>query len=1202
MTSTQRYLANNRNALVGAVLTASSVASIENAVLEKPLARSGSARIALSGTYTGYEEAQYEIEIVDTSVEIPLISQPVLSGAGSGSISGIAYTGTAQEFTVSLADLGQVLTSAGTDIEGVSIVARNPGSAGNLIHLSVDQSGLVFVNSDFSTIQPIKIGADGEEGPQFDWDTKIMGADGQIPSDAHRLAFGEDTSTVYRQYKVYTGGKWLYHFEPAIKNEIQAGTRIKFVTGGRSVTLTDGPIIETYPGIVSLYDLLSAIQTASSLVKVAGVVANDRAPGGMAARDLVTRTDAHCLPSYGRGSVSAVNLVNCTVQPTAYTELVEARCWAVTSKDNPGAGVGSELWQVNGSVSGVIATALQTGNTLTTDRFAFAIPSRLPDGYGTQRGRFSQTGISYVTRNTMGGEIEPPICIKSSLAIGPEAIDQTITLTYQQRPNNTDCACETMHVPDLTGRECLTGKINITTEGGNIMTPPHMGRLSRIGAWHRDAVAANTIIGADGELDTSIFDVELIGKARDAFSSCLDDIYSSGTLAWPSWSSSTITARYTIIQVDDFRLMAQGDGTTGAVEPTVPVPSTPGSTVVDGSVTWELLGPTPEIMWDDALAVLKADLQVLFGVSTMTSIIVPGTPATYPGINLLTVTAGQVIASGTQVTNGAISVTLDAQLTVGQVLPVITLPSGFLIGTSCTVDAVGAHVSATSASGGTDSYTQTTTTGSGQDIDDDHAGAQLNGRSYTPALYASRYTSSMDAVRAAAGIVKKADASSKSGDGCWRDNGDTYWWSVTGSVGGDYAPAFSNSPYISCRQACGGAYFSTREFAFQVNVKCPEALKVGDTITLAMGDSGWPSTYQVGDVLYLPVIAAQDLYLAGGNDGDNVQTWHIDGSVDGPFPAYLNDLDLPTPYSANGLQFQINAGGIPFEAGDLYKFSVEGGHWRWRKDAGAWSLPSPVSGVGDALSDGLSEFFTTGAAPSFVAGDLYRFRALQPSSLSNVVSPDTDAWRWSGAGATLTANLGAVRLIDCAALAFHTLPVGAVVTISGGSDGVIWDWAESIPWRLGTMAMLWTARTATWLKIDIANANGGAIGWAWAGEALSTEFSAECQLRRDYAVERGAGLNPSAAFMGITRSGSIEWTEASLSDADMTKLLDLLDHLKSDDDAPMILIPHRLRPEDAWPVRVVMDEVDYQEVWNNQPNDGSARRYSMKLPVKGVMA
>lgn len=1072
MTSTQRFIANSANQFAGAILTASSVKPIADAVLSLPRARSGSARATLSGLYTGQEEAFYEVEITDTTVSTPLISAPVFTGAGTGSISGIAYTGSAQSFTVKLADLGQILTAAGTDIEGASLVARNPGAAGNTIRLHVDLSGLTYADTNYSLLKPLVAGASAE-GAEYDWDTKIMGADGQVPANAHRLVFGEDASIVYTQYKQYQDGKWLYSFEPAIAREIPVSTRIRFVSGARVVTISDGTLTEAYPGIVTLYDLLSAIQASSALVKATGVIANDRAPGGMASRDLLTRTDAHCLAPTSQGSEYASGaLQSYTAQAAAPTELVEIRCWANSPKDSPNAGVGRELWQVKGSVSGIVSTAYKTGDLFAGSDFGFRIPVKTPDGFGVQRGRFSITGINYTGRGV--GVENPPICV-ASMALGPDAFDQQLTLVYKKRPSG-ECACKDMAAPDLSSRFCLTG----TTTGGTDMayTPATVTRLTALYDWGADMTLANTYY--------------IDGKPCPEF--WLEDLRAA---------------------------IAEFERTLAAVE---------------GNAT-------AEANWDTVITEFQTQTEAALGAKAVENDVISGAA---------NIDAGDFVSY---------SASANA----------LTLISPF-------------------QSIYADGYALTSGVGGGS-ID-----WQPCGRG----ILDMRYQTRLDWVLISAGIspLGKSDASTVAGDGCWRDSDATHWWEITGQNGA-YAPAFTNEPYFSSRDA-GEGYFSTHEFAFQINVKCEASLLEGDTLQLSIGDAGWPSTYQVGDTLYLPIIAAQDLYLAGGKDGDNIQTWHVDGSVTGAFPPYLLDLDAPAPYSGNGLAMQITPGGIPFEAGDLYKFTVEGGHYRWRKDSGAWSATQPVGGASAPIDSGLSLLFQTGASPSFAAGDLYKFRALQPCALSNAINPDPESWRWSGSGATLTANLGSSQLIDACSLSFHDLPDTAVVTLQGGADGVVWDWSESIPWRAGVMAALFTEKTATWLKLTIINAFDASIGWAWAGQAVSTEFHAECMLSRDYRIERGAGLNPSAVWLGQAMSGTIEWQV--LRDPDMLKIMPMLDSLKQNDDQPMILIPQSTRPEEAWPVRVDVDMIDAAEDGGYQSNTGNERRYTMKLNLKGVVA
>jgi hypothetical protein len=253
-----------------------------------------------------------------------------------------------------------------------------------------------------------------------------------------------------------------------------------------------------------------------------------------------------------------------------------------------------------------------------------------------------------------------------------------------------------------------------------------------------------------------------------------------------------------------------------------------------------------------------------------------------------------------------------------------------------------------------------------------------------------------------------------------------------------------------------------------------------------------------------------------------------------------------------------------------------------------------------SLSDGLTAQFTTGAAPSFATGDLYRFRALQPYALSNAFNPDPESWRWDDINAWLQADMGVVKTIDALAIAFHSLPAGCIMSLQGGMDGIVWDWNETIPWSAATITHLFVAKTARYLRFNVALADDAAIGWIWAGEAISTEFSAECLLAHDYQIERGAGLNPSAAYLGATRSGEISWE--LLRDPDMQKLMPMLDYLKQNDDQPMILIPQSTRPEEAYPMRVNIDRIDAEEDGGYQSDQGRERRYTMRWELAGVVA
>lgn len=1049
--SPQRFLANNRNLARDAVLTVSSVLPVEQSVLTVPTAHVGTAQVKLSGAYSGDEAADYDVQIVGTTPIVPRISSPVFAGAGSGQISDIVAIGLpAQQITIELADVGQVPVRAAVAFEGVRIEAKNVGAYGNQLRISIDQSGLTYSSTPYSLLVDLEAGKGGEasglEGAAFDWDTAVVGADNLIPAAAHRIAFGDDAATIYLQYKRYVDNKWEYHFVPEIKRLVPRGTPVKFVTGGRTVTVADGSSPdETYTGIATVYDILSAIKTQSAILRVDGIVANDRTPEGQASRELLVRTDAHVEQSTGTGSGAATGFIDAFATGSALTELVTAKCYAVTSRDHSLARLGAERWEVKGSLSGKLADAV-TGTPYATSRFGFTIPRRLPPGYGTPRGKFSVIGIDYVAR---GEGIDPPGICPGALTLGTEAVDQTLVLVWTKRPSG-ECDCKGMPFPKLGGA-CL----GIFEEGTTDMAYSNANRerLKSLYQWYADRVRQNSASGT-------------LGGAQDPFLS--SPTGATGYDPRPLREMVT-TFESVLAQLNE---LAEGES-----------PDLRG----DG-----------EAAWDDAVTEMQADIDATDGDS--------------PSI-------------------------LNSALT-------------------------------------------------------------------------DRYLARLNQVLITAGIspLGKVEASAvESGDGCWRDWGDAYYFTVTGSVKGEYAPLFVNHPYYSAARATDqGRYFSTKEFALQVNVvpDCVDQLLEGDRVTLAIGDAGYPGTYQVGDELTLPVIGAQPLFLVGGQDGSDIQTWYVTGSVQGPFAPFLFEPGSPVGYSDAGLSFDIAAGGVPFKQGDRWTFSIEGGTFRWRKNAGAWTSAADIPATPAAFDEGLSIEFVAGAAPSFSAGDTYSFRALQPWAASNIRTPTPSRWQWAdeSPGVTLEIDLGSTQAVDAVALARHTIPEGATITLQGGTIIGVFAWSEAVTWRADVIAQpLSQARSARYLRLTLVDADGGGIGWLWAGTMLATELSADVSMRRAYRVQRSEGpLNEGGNTLAKTVSGEVTWTEAALSQADFDAIVALIDHVKDNDDEPFIVVPHVDRPEEAMLVRVVQDEVDFAELSSHNRNQGSARRYGGTLPLAGV--
>ena len=853
-------------------------------------------------------------------------------------------------------------------------------------------------------------------------------------------------------------GAWNYHLVPALSRDIPAGTVIYNVTGGRTVTVTDGASSEVYTGIETAYDLLLALRTQSGLVVVDGVVAPDRSPTGQDARELSLRTDAHAEVSIGTGSTFAVGFSDVTVASTAGTQIVTAECYAINSGDNPLARLGSERWELKSSLLGDLGTIV-TGVAYNepAGNFALKIPVKLPIGYGSTKGRFSVTSIDYASSVT-----QAPIC-PVSLSLGPDAVDQTITLIYRARPTG-NCDCTDLPKPNL-----LTACLGDPQEGGGLMAyqSETVVRLKTLYLWYSNLIR-----------DLSAYPAaNASAQQAPALSNPLEGYSSGVATAGNVWAQATASIRSI---VSDFEaVLAQIDLITAA---------SPNGLREDG-----------EAAWDAALLQMQEDI--------------------------------------------------DAQLTSPMDLTkFFSIPS-------------------------------------------------------------DRYAAHLNYVLASAGIpvVGGADANTLTGgDGCWRDHGDAAWWEVTGSAKGGYAPLFSNKPYYSARTSSSGGVFSTHEFALQLNIKCPENLQYGDTVTLEIRESGWGATYQVGDTLQLPIVAAAPLYLTGGRTGNPIQSWNVNGSVDGPLTAYSFDPDTPVAYSyadtGLSLTFLLAEGGIPWEKGDQYRFAIEGGHIRWRKDGGAWqetSPPVPIPLASVVIDAGLSATFTAGAAASFVAGDVYKFRALQPYAASNTQTPNSRVWKWSGSSATYAADLGSVKQLDMVAF-LHDLPAGATAVLWGGATNTATDWSEALTYRTGA---IWKAidRTARYIRIVFTSATDGSLQWPWLGEPLTTSLSAEVQLRRGYQINRPGGNLQGGRYVGKAVHGEALWTDSALTEADVTLLAAMLDHVKENDDEPVMFIPQVTRVDEAVLfARIASDDVDFPDRMGYAQNVAYGRRVSASIPLEGV--
>lgn len=1246
----QRFLANNLNAIRTAVLAATSVKP-HAAIFRTATVRDGNGRVTLTGNYSGDEDATFDVELA-AGGGTPRVSAPTFAGVGSGTLSGLTVAGgtAAQTFTIRLANLGTDTDKAGLAIGPVVIQARTAGAGGNSIYLTVNETALVYTPADFALLDAWSAGTPYQEGEKWSWNSQPLLASGELAPGTKRYTIGDDIQ-IFRPYRKFETGKWRYYLTPTPERDLPKGARLKEVTGSRTVTVTSGATVETYPTIVTLYDLLAAL-TASALVEVTGVVANDAAPDGQAALDLPLKTAAYRLPVVNEGSSNVRGLDNVTISPDAATENVTIECVDAGQ-------LGRERWGVLGDVSGELPQAI-TGLAYSADRFGFTIPERLPPE-GSPAASFILKDYSYATR--LDTEISPPICL-DLMTLGASAQSKTITLTYKRRPPASDCACENVVYTGRVSEKCL----GINIEGQTMpLDPQAQTRLEALYNWRADYIRGNTglKLGVDNkaEMFASVEDITLVDSVARRFTDAVvktfavpaamtewDDAFSQAQtdLAILASSASGLSGAQAALsrnwgsgqfyRVGETAIpttrnghyyTSQSQNFNGVTEPTWP---TNGTTVADGDVTWLDSGA----YWTAGATIPAAGAVSPRDGYTYTSAAGGVTGATEP------IWANGSIADGTVTWVRVLPGTYDLQLK--EPVTTITAPGGaggaggaavcgpLPIANTWIVRIVGTVyqlwvVTPSGAVRSTD-YTTAAAAESARALeqlesDTYHAVAlanynaclaanpgtaptapqitTINNRVITVEQFVQRYYARMDIVLVLGGIVPNFDLASSQGSDCWQDVGDSHWWEVNGL---EYLPAFTNVVYHSVKKRYDSTLRrevidSTKEFAFVIKVKCPQHLKPGDTVTLEISDTG-ARGYQPGDKFTLPIVVAQNAYLAGGVTGNDTHTWRVTGTVAGALANYAVVDGAETPYSAGGLGFTIYRGGIPFELGDTWSFDVEAGQYRWRKNGGAWSGLADIPASPAALSDGLSAVFTPGAAPSFVAADSYSFRADQVNAPSHLSVPTEERWAWSGTGATLTADLGGTKTVDALAIARHTLPSGATVTVEGSADGgATWPLSQALTWRSGVMAALlvmpWSVNQ---MRLVVASATGGAIGYWHAGSALAVSSATEkAVLTNNYRMDRGDG---GALYIGRGQGATLEYG-TWLPQSDLDLLLEMIDALKLNNNEPLILIPHHLHPDEARLVRHVADNLDLNEDGHWQANVKTDRLSGMTLAFEGVI-
>ena len=457
-----------------------------------------------------------------------------------------------------------------------------------------------------------------------------------------------------------------------------------------------------------------------------------------------------------------------------------------------------------------------------------------------------------------------------------------------------------------------------------------------------------------------------------------------------------------------------------------------------------------------------------------------------------------------------------------------------------------------------------------------------------PAEIISRFQSGADYVLTTAGIVPgKSNTSSGMQTGCWEDSDAQYWWMLSDG----YAPAFTGVEYYSTR---AGTFENSQEFGFMIKCSCPDLLMEGDQLTIQIGAGLAASVWSSNEFLEITTIPTTPLYLAGGKDADDSETWSVSAKDSSNAALPVANFDSTNrSYSSGGLAFTLATGGIPYSVGDRFTFTVEGGTFKWRKDGGTWSAATAIAD-NTLIDSGLYASFLSGSAPSFVAGDSYSFRADQKSSAARMLIPDVSVWSWPDATATVTLTMPAARPIAALSLV-HSLPAGTAIAVDYWDDTTsafkVLSWAGGV---VRDYLHIVTGAAVTTTKIRIITDSPGAIRWLWAGVPFQPVYSGSLRLRKQYDMLR-AKQSGSAVLLGEGTGATLAWDILDEDDAD--RLLSLVRSVKTAGDQPVILIPQHLHPEEAVVCRLADDGIEISDILDYQPDNTSHRILSASMEL-----
>jgi len=311
------------------------------------------------------------------------------------------------------------------------------------------------------------------------------------------------------------------------------------------------------------------------------------------------------------------------------------------------------------------------------------------------------------------------------------------------------------------------------------------------------------------------------------------------------------------------------------------------------------------------------------------------------------------------------------------------------------------------------------------------------------------------------------------------------------------------------------------------------------------------------------------------------------GSAQSFAPYALNTI-TPNTYSDNGLSFDIDVGGIAFSLGDTFTFSVEGGQFKWRKNAGLWSADTSIQPT-VSLSDGLSAEFLSGAAPSWVSGDKWSFKAEAINGADQLRQPTDARAEWENS-TVLTITPVSPSAVSGVFLCDHTFPSDAIITLQGSNDNFLTT-PLNIPLLWGQRSIYKPFNQVTYDKYRITSDKGGSVQWVWLGNPL--------ELFIKNGINDLGRLTKQKRLPGfIARKGlGVGIEHEAITQLSAETLFDLVSHACQYDDRRFGIVTNDNETNESSLVEYNADSIQETDVLYFQPRDTSGRLISISLTL-----